>query len=443
MSDYNNEPNHHNNNSFNPSWFIIILAFAIFWPVGVGLLIYKISQSTKTRGFSNQWLNNLEDLGHRYSNQTGYQSSETRQQQRAEKHAARQEYRRERAATRSSSTTRPDRTDRADRTGRADRKSPSSLRSGNFWSVLGGIVALCCGIATCQAFFTWMPGSLWLAMRDSIVPFICTGVGAGMFVWGRIKGRQARRLRKLINMVGNQKVIDIRALANAFPTSYGKACDDIQTLINGGYLGKNAYINMSTGQLILDSEGFQAPPQPAEPVPTADQDQQLLAEIRQVNDDIPGEEMSRKIDRIEECTQHILEYLKKHPEKSAELHTFLDYYLPTTLKLLHTYAELDLQGIQSENVTTTKERIESIMDSVVEGFEAQLDKLFEGDMLDISADIAVMEKMLSRDGLSGSMKIPKAPPIPDPVTVAQPYTPTLTLDPNGSGTATQRMDESR
>lgn len=440
MSDYNNETNHHNNAPFDPSWFMIILAFAIFWPVGVGLLIYKISQSTKARAVPNQWLNALEDLGHRHADQSGYRSPESRQQQRAERQAARQEYRRDRAAARSSSTTRPDRTGH---TGRSDRKSPFSLRSGNFWTVLGGILAICCGITTCQSFFAWMPGSLGLAIRSAIVPFICTGVGAGMFVWGRVKHRQSHRLRKLINMVGNQKVIDIRALANAFPTSYGKACDDIQTLINGGYLGKNAYINMATGQLILDSDGFQAPPQPAEPAPTADQDQQLLAEIRQVNDDIPGEEMSRKIDRIEECTHHILEYLKKHPEKSAELHTFLDYYLPTTLKLLHTYAELDQQGIQGENVTTTKERIESIMDSVVEGFEAQLDKLFEGDMLDISADIAVMEKMLSRDGFSSSMKIPKAPPVPDPVTTAQPYTPTLTLDPTGSGTASQRLDQSR
>ena len=172
-----------------------------------------------------------------------------------------------------------------------------------------------------------------------------------------------------------------------------------------------------------------------------DPDQQLLAEIRRANDAIPGAEMSRKIDRIEECTQHILEHLEKHPEKSAELHTFLDYYLPTTLKLLGTYAELDQQGIQGENVTATKARIESIMDSVVEGFEAQLDKLFEGDMIDISADIAVMEKMLSRDGLAGSMKIPKPDPVPQAPDLPRSYTPTLTLDPDQGGSAAAAAPE--
>ena len=96
--------------------------------------------------------------------------------------------------------------------------------------------------------------------------------------------------------------------------------------------------------------------------------------------------MSRKIRRIEECTEHILEYQKKHPDRASELHTFLDYYLPTTMKLLHAYAELEEQGVAGDNISTTKARIESTMDSVVQGFEAQLDKLFEGSMLDISAD---------------------------------------------------------
>lgn len=105
-----------------------------------------------------------------------------------------------------------------------------------------------------------------------------------------------------------------------------------------------------------------------------DPDQQLLAEIRRANDAIPGAEMSRKIDRIEECTQHILEHLEKHPEKSAELHTFLVTYLPTTLKAAGYLRRAGPAGIQGENVTATKARIESIMDSVVEGFEAQLDQ---------------------------------------------------------------------
>ena len=201
---------------------------------------------------------------------------------------------------------------------------------------------------------------------------------------------------------------------------------------------------MATGQLFLDTDGFQSVVKEKAPKKeeTPDQDAQLLAEIRQLDEDIDDEEMSRKIRRIEECTEHILEYQKKHPDKASELHTFLDYYLPTTMKLLHAYAELEDQGVEGDNIATTKARIESTMDSVVQGFEAQLDKLFEGSMLDISADISVMEKMLSRDGLAGGMKMPKAPTEPESPAQSVPYTPTLTLDPNGdSAAAVQTMPE--
>ena len=224
------------------------------------------------------------------------------------------------------------------------RRSPSRIASGTWQTVLGAILAIL-GIGACQSFFTWMPGDLWFAIREAVVPSSAPAWAAVSLPGAGSSTARPAACASSLTMVGNQKTIDIRALAAAFPTSYSRACDDIQDLIDGGYLGKNAYINMATGQLILDSDGFQAPPRPApEKKAAVDPDQQLLAEIRRANDAIPGAEMSRKIDRIEECTQHILEHLEKHPEKSAELHTFLDYYLPTTLKLLGTYAELGPAG---------------------------------------------------------------------------------------------------
>ena len=80
---------------------------------------------------------------------------------------------------------------------------------------------------------------------------------------------------------------------------------------------------------------------------------------------------------------------------------FLDYYLPTSLKLLKTYAELEAQGVEGENITESKRRIEQTMDTLVHAFETQLDKLFQEDALDVSADIDVMENMLRADGLTG------------------------------------------
>ena len=79
----------------------------------------------------------------------------------------------------------------------------------------------------------------------------------------------------------------------------------------------------------------------------------------------------------------------------------MNYYLPTTLRLLKTYAQLDAQGVDGENINASKQRIEGMMDKVVEGFEKQLDKLFQDDAMDIATDVQVLERMLEKDGLSG------------------------------------------
>ena len=76
--------------------------------------------------------------------------------------------------------------------------------------------------------------------------------------------------------------------------------------------------------------------------------------------------------------------------------------LPTTLKILHAYAQLEAQGIEGENISAAKDRIENMMDKVVEGFEKQLDKLFQDSTLDITTDVQVLEQMLNKDGLSDS-----------------------------------------
>ena len=111
--------------------------------------------------------------------------------------------------------------------------------------------------------------------------------------------------------------------------------------------------------------------------------------------------MSDKISRLEAVSAKIFAQAKSDPDKLPRMRKFLDYYLPTSLKLLKTYAELEAQGVEGENITESKRRIEQTMDTLVHAFETQLDKLFQEDALDVSADIDVMENMLRADGLTG------------------------------------------
>ena len=111
--------------------------------------------------------------------------------------------------------------------------------------------------------------------------------------------------------------------------------------------------------------------------------------------------MSDKISRLEAVSAKIFEQAKSDPDKLPRMRKFMDYYLPTSLKLLQTYAELDAQGVEGENITESKHRIEQTMDTLVHAFETQLDQLFQEDAMDVSADIDVMENMLRADGLTG------------------------------------------
>ena len=158
-----------------------------------------------------------------------------------------------------------------------------------------------------------------------------------------------------------------------------------------------------------------ADPQPAkpepQPQPEADklppelqsviyQGRTSIAKIRQLNDEIPDERMSAQIDLIERLTTQIFDCVKEHPEKLKQIRQFLNYYLPTTIKLMEQYVKLQNQSVKTENITEGMQKIEDLLDKVIVAFQRQLDALFESDVVDITADIRVMEQMMASEGLT-------------------------------------------
>lgn len=136
-----------------------------------------------------------------------------------------------------------------------------------------------------------------------------------------------------------------------------------------------------------------------------------LHELRDVNIRIPDEVMTKRIDRMEVASADIFAYIAEHPEKAAEIRRFMNYYLPTTLKLLNSYDKLSRQRVKGENIQKTMFEIEGMMETIAGAFEKQLDSLFDDDALDIAADISVMESILKQEGLSGEdMKMPDLDP---------------------------------
>lgn len=243
------------------------------------------------------------------------------------------------------------------------------------------------------------------------LPALCVlAVGLGLLVDGIRRQHRAGRFRGYLAMIGEKKSVAISALASATGRPKNKVCADLEDMLDAG-LFPSGYLNYGGDRFVLgggleDQPESQAtaPADKAQPQPSkADRgaENAILDEIRQVNDQVANEKLSAQIDRIGVITAKILEYQKSRPEKAPQLHSFLSYYLPTTLKILRAYGQLESQQIAGENITAAMTRIEGMMDKVVEGFEKQLDQLFQGDTMDITADVDVLEQMLARDGLTG------------------------------------------
>ena len=233
-------------------------------------------------------------------------------------------------------------------------------------------------------------------------------IGGGAALAMGLRMKQARKLeRQLDKIVGTRDNIPLDELFAAAGIDADRGRAAVERAIDHGYFGADAYIDNRTGTLVVRG----AAPQPKKPAPAPapkaqpaaeDEYAALLRQLREVNDAIPDPVMSQKISRLEEVSGRIFALAQKDPEKKAQLQKFMNYYLPTALKLLNTYASLSGQAVEGTNITDAKHSIERSMDLLVTAFENQLDKLFQADALDVNADIAALEGMLNLDGLTGS-----------------------------------------
>lgn len=278
---------------------------------------------------------------------------------------------------------------------------------------LDGLDSLLWGLRSGSGLLYWI--------EDLLAGLMMLGGGLGM-CFGANRIRTSRRMRKKIqNIVGNADYMYIEDIAASVPCSYEKCCKHLESCIDKGVFGPGAYLDMRTRCLVVTGKPPQEAAEPApQAAPVADAEQSgyeaILLQLRRINEAIPDEEMSDKISRLEKVSAKIFAQAKDNPDKLPQMRKFMDYYLPTSLKLLKTYAELEAQGIEGSNISESKRRIEQSMDTLVRAFEAQLDKLFQEDALDVSTDLDVMEQMLRADGLTGDdpFGLGAAPNAPEP-----------------------------
>ena len=130
--------------------------------------------------------------------------------------------------------------------------------------------------------------------------------------------------------------------------------------------------------------------------------------MRRLNDSIQDEKISAQIDHLEQVTRKIIDHVVEQPKKLSQIRKFMNYYLPTTLKILNAYDRMSAAGISGTNIDTTKDKVEDMLETIVRAFDKQLDALFGDEALDISTDITVLEQMLAREGIGGIQITPES-----------------------------------
>ena len=126
-----------------------------------------------------------------------------------------------------------------------------------------------------------------------------------------------------------------------------------------------------------------------------------ILQIHIANDAVPDKEVSDKLDRLEEVTASIFDYVEKHPERLPDVRKFMQYYLPATLQLLEKYLDYHDMSLQPATVQKTRKEIETALDMVCASFNNLLDSLYHFETLDVRTDIGVLENLLKQEGLTG------------------------------------------
>ena len=243
-------------------------------------------------------------------------------------------------------------------------------------------------------------GQVWQAIQWISVAL----AGGGMVFAGWNKGRKEASYLKCVRVVGKRSVIDLKSLAAALGIKERDMERDLDDMVSRGYFGDAAFYDTAQDLLIIHPEKAEGELKKAVQFSTEGKDkfELLLLELDRVILRLKDEEMLRKAGVIRELADAIFKTVRENPEKQSKISSFLNYYFPTTLKLLENYAEFEAQAYQGDNVSKSKERIEGAADTIIDAYRRQLDSLYLSDSLDVDSDIDVLETMLKRDGLTES-----------------------------------------
>ena len=131
---------------------------------------------------------------------------------------------------------------------------------------------------------------------------------------------------------------------------------------------------------------------------------EYIRRLRELNDQIEGEVISAKLFRLEHLLKDIFDNIREHPEQTNRIHKLMEYYLPTTLKLVDAYADFDQISTPGNEIIKAKSEIENTLDTINQAFTELLNNLFQDAVFDATTDAQVLKTMLAKEGLTKEME---------------------------------------
>lgn len=243
-----------------------------------------------------------------------------------------------------------------------------------------------------------------------------------------------KRAEKYVELSGQNQYVNVDELALHTNRTPKFVLKDIRKMLELGFFPEGhldsrgsclmlndriyrEYITLEKQRKVLEKEqkaqarAVEEKPQPSKPQPEQSaaagdldamisQGQDCIRRLRNMNDNIPGEEISAKLFRLENLLKEIFEGLKEHPEQLPQMQKFMNYYLPTTLKLVGAYEQFDDLSAQGEEIREAKAEIEKTLDTINCAFEELLNRMFRETAFDVTTDAQVLQTMLAKEGLT-------------------------------------------
>ena len=293
--------------------------------------------------------------------------------------------------------------------------------------VTGGIGTGVTGIALLTKLVTAVvAGSIPIASVTMLSVF------TGGFIWllakGSRKGRLSRLAARYAEIIGKRQYIDVKTLALSLNRTEKRVVKDIRKFLDAGFfpqghLDRNCTVFILTDEVfshyleletkdndqIIDTTGRYedeqefptlSPEESAELSRMIREGNGYISKFHALNDEIPGIEISAKLDRLEGLLREIFVRVKEHPEQMSRIHELMDYYLPTAAKLVDAYSEYDKVSEPGKEILSAKQDIENTLDTINSALGKLLNKLFKDSVLDVTTDAQVLKTVLAQKGLS-------------------------------------------